>query len=323
MDRRTFIAVAAAWLGAPLVAETQQAGKTFRIGVLSELSRTAALEGYWRDAMRQRGYIEGQNTVLEFRWASEKFEILPKLAAELVQLKVDLILTDSTPPAAAAKQATATIPIITMSADPVGAGLIVSLARPGGNVTGVFVPLVELAGKRLQLMKEALPNLGSVGIVWNPLNVTAQVQWRATRAAAQVLDITAHSVEVRSQDELDVAYAAIVARRMRGLIVLQDPVTLRAAAQIADFALRNRLPASHAYRSFADAGGLMSYGVSTSGLFEACAVYADRILKGAKPADLPMEQPTKFEFVINLKTAKALGLTIPQSLLIRADQLIE
>ena len=313
--------VAVCLTAAPLAAAAQSPAKVYRIGILSEL-RVEDTQQSWLNALRQRGYIEGQNSVFEFRGAAERHELLPKLAAELVQLKVDIILTASTPPAVAAKQATTTIPILTMSADPIGAGLVTSLARPGGNVTGVFIPLVDLAQKRLQLLKEAVPKLTSVAVLWNPNNQPAHLQAKATEAAAHSLQITTFEVELPSQSDLENAFRVIAARRPHGLIVMQDPVMYKAGEKLAEFAIRNRFPASHTYRKFADAGGLMSYGVSLTGLFEAVAGYADKILKGAKPEDLPMEQPTRFEFVINLKTAKALGITIPQSVLIRADEVI-
>ena len=298
-----------------------RAAELYRIGILTEL-RVEDLRGYWQDALRERGYIEGRNTIFEVRAAGEKFDLLPKLATELVQSKVDIILAGSTPPAVAAKQVTSTIPIVTLSADPIGAGLVRSLAQPGGNVTGVYVPVVDMAAKRLQLLKEAVPGLTSVAILWNPRNSTAQLQAKATEAAAHSLRLTTFSVEVTNQNDLDGALQLLRAKRPSGLVVMQDPVMLAAAKKLAEFAIKNRLPAFHPYREFAEAGGLMSYGVSLKGLLELGAVYADKILKGAKPADLPMEQPSRYEFVINLKTAKNLGITIPESILLRADEVI-
>lgn len=310
-------------LSRPVAAEAQQEAKVHRVGVLSELSHNPVTEHRWRSALRGRGYVEGENLVLIFRWAEERFGALPRLAAELVDLKVDLILTSSTPTAAAAKKVTTTIPIITQSADPVGAGLVSSLARPGQNVTGVFLPLVEMGAKRLQLLREVVSDLDSVAIVWNPANRTASDQAKKAEAAAETLGVAVHSIELVMQLNLEAAFAAMNAKRVRGLIVMQDPVTLRAAPRLAELAARYRLASSHAYREFVDAGGLMSYGVSLPALFEATGRYADKVLKGASPADLPMEQPNKYELVINLKAAKALGLTIPPALLLRADQVIE
>jgi putative ABC transport system substrate-binding protein len=266
--------------------------------------------------------VEGQNATFVFRAAEERFDLLPKLASELVQEKVDVILTHSTPPAVVAKRVTTTIPIVTISSDPVGAGLIRSLASPGGNVTGVFLPLTELAAKRLQLLKEAVPSLSSVGVLWNPNNPPARLQAEAIEAAARSLGIKSHLVEARNHTELKGAFEILAARRLGGLVVMQDPIMFAASRDLANLCIQNRLPASHAYRDFVDAGGLMSYGFTMTGLFEAAAGYADKILKGANPRDLPMEQPTRFELVINLRTAKALRLEIPESLLIRADEVL-
>jgi putative ABC transport system substrate-binding protein len=313
--------LAAALVGAPGAAQPQSEPKVYRIGILTEL-RVEDQRVRWQDALRERGYIEGRNAIFEVRAASENFDLLPKLATELVQSKVDIILTISTPAAVAAKQVTSTIPIVTLSADPIGAGLVGSLAHPGGNVTGVYIPAVDMAAKRLQLLKEAVPRLTSVAILWNPRNPTAQLQAKATEAAARSLRLTTFSVEVTKQSDLDGALQLLRAKRPTGLVVMTDPVMLTAVPKVAEFAIQNQLPAFHAFRAFADAGGLMSYGVSGKGLFELGAVYADKILKGAKPADLPMEQPSRYEFVVNLKTARALGITIPESIMLRADEVI-
>jgi ABC-type uncharacterized transport system substrate-binding protein len=322
MDRRALVIGAATVFATSTFVEGQQPRKLWRIGVLSELSQSDALEGYWRNALKHRGYVEGENAILTFRFASG-VEALPALATALVQWKPDVILTGSTPPAVAAKRATATVPIITISAEPVRAGLAASLAHPGGNVTGVFVPLEELGTKRLQLLREVVPDLPSVAILWNPGNQAAKLQLESVQAAARTLHIATYAVELRSQGEIDAAFTVVLSRGPRALVVIQDPVTRRASGRIAEMTATHRLPASHAYREFADLGGLMSYGANLVELFNAAAVYADRVLKGAKPEALPMEQPTRFEFVINLKTARALNLTIPPSLLLRADQVIE
>ena len=277
----------------------------------------------WRTAFRQRGYVEGKNIIFEFRHAGEQFERLPALADELVQAKVDIIITASTPPAVAAKRATGIIPIITISADPVGANLVASLARPGGNVTGVFVPWSELTAKGLQLLRDAVPDLDKVAILWNPLNQTAHVGSRSVEGAAKTMGVGTQRLEMRGQEDLDQISKAIMATRVRGLIVVLDLVTIRAAPSIAQLAAKHRLPGFHAYREFADAGGLMSYGFTEPGLAEAVVEYADKVLRGARPADLPMEQPMRNEFVINLKTAKTLGLKISPSLLTRASHVIE
>ncbi|MGQ0578891.1 MAG: ABC transporter substrate-binding protein [Betaproteobacteria bacterium] len=313
--------LAAALVAAPGAAQPQAEPKVYRIGILTEL-RVEDRRSYWQDALRERGYIEGRNTIFEIRRAGEKYDLLPKLATELVQSKVDIILTGSTPPAVAAKQVTSTIPIVTLSADPIGSGLVGSFAHPGGNVTGVYLPVVDMAAKRLQLLKEAVPRLTSVAILWNPRNPTAQLQAKATKAAARSLRLTTFSVEVTKQSDLDGALQLLRAKRPTGLVVMTDPVMFTAARKVAEFAIQNQLPAFHPFREFADAGGLMSYGVSLKGIFELGAVYADKILKGAKPADLPMEQPSRYEFVVNLKTARALGITIPESILLQANEVI-
>ena len=312
---------AAALAAAPGAAQAQPEAKVYRIGILTEL-RVEDLRGYWQQALRERGYIQGKNTIFEVRAAEEKFDLLPQLATELVQSKVDIILTSSTPSGVAARRVTDTIPIVTMSADPIGAGLVVSLAQPGGNVTGVYVPLVDMAAKRLELLKEAVPGLTDVAILWNPRNSAAQLQARATEAAARALKLTTFSVEVTNHSELDSAFQLLRVRHPTGLVVMQDPVMLAAAKRVAEFASHNQLPAFHPYREFAEAGGLMSYGVSLKGLLELASIYADKILKGAQPADLPMEQPSRYEFVINLKTARTIGIKIPESLLLRADEVI-
>lgn len=306
-----------------LGASAQQAERLHRIGVLTELTHDPSFEQRVRTAFRQHGYVEGRTAAFEFRWASERFETLSALAEELVRLKVDIIMTGSTPPAVAARRATSQIPIITVSADPVGAGLATSLARPGGNVTGLFLPLPELAAKRLQLLREVVPELDIVAIVWNPLNRTAESQFKAAEAAAKAMGVATKSVEMRQQGDVDTVFRTIAATPARGFVVMQDPVTLGAAAAIARLASKYRLPGSHVYRDFVDAGGLMSYGVNLIGTFEASAAYAHRVLSGARPADLPMEQPSRMEFAINVKTAKALGLTMPSPLLLRADHVIE
>ena len=304
----------------PLAAESQDVGRVYRIGVLTELSQKNVET--WRTVLARRGYVEGEKATFTFRAAEGNFDLLPKLARELVEQEVDIILTLSTPPALAAKHATTTIPIVTISADPVGTGLIESLARPGGNVTGLFLPLADLAAKRLQLLKDAVPDLSSVAVLWNPNNPPARLQLEATEAAARSLGIKSYAVEVRSPNDLKPALQKISARHPGGLVIMQDPIMLALSRQLAEFSIQNRLPASHAYRQFVDAGGLMSYGFSIPGLWDAGAGYADKILKGARPETLPMEQPTRVEVVINLSAAKALHLKIPESILLRADEVI-
>jgi putative tryptophan/tyrosine transport system substrate-binding protein len=297
--------------------------KVHRVGVLSDTARREATESRWRNALRQLGYVEGENLELLFVWADERFERFPGLVAELVRSKVEIILTISTPAARAAKQVTTTIPIVTMSADPVAAGLVASLARPGGNVTGVVVQHADIAAKRLQLLKEIVPGLDSVAIVSNPDNSGTVAQENRAKAAASELGITAHVFELRTQADVEPVMAAIVAKRAPGLVVMQDPIVCAAVGKLAALAAKHRLPASYPYTEFSDAGALISYGLSLSGMFAMAADYADKLLKGAKPSELPMQQPTKTEMVINLKTAKAMGITIPQGVLNRADEVIQ
>ena len=320
-------------LFAPLVtANAEQAKKMHRIGVLSELAPTAGATGgprplfgedTWRTAFRHRGYVEGQNVLFEFRHAGERFERLPELAEDLVRAKVDVIIAVTTPTALAAKRVTGNIPIIAVSADPISANLVASLARPGGNVTGLFVPWPDLSAKGLQLLRDAVPDLDKVAILWNPLNQTAHVGSQSVENAAKTMGIGTQRIEMRRQEDLDQISKMITATRVRGLIVVLDLVTVRAAPSIAQLAAKHRLPGFHAYREFAEAGGLMSYGFTEPGLADATVEYADKVLRGARPADLPMEQPMRNEFVLNLKTAKTLGLKISPSLLARASHVIE
>src|SRR5690242_19318036 len=233
------IILAAALVGVPSAANAQSEAKVYRIGILAETRLEDAPQKYWQEALRERGYVEGKNAIFEVRAAGEKFDLLPKLATELVQSKVDIILTASTPPAVAAKQVTSTIPIVTLSADPIGAGLVSSRAQPGSNVTGVYVPVVDMAPKRLQLLKEAVPGLTSVAILWNPLNSTARLQATATEAVAHALKLTTFSVEISNQTNLDEAFQRLHAKPPGGFIVMQDPVMLSAAKKLAEFAIQN------------------------------------------------------------------------------------
>ncbi len=310
-------------ISAPLAAGAQQPGKVARIGVLSLGSAVDALSPF-RQGLRELGYIEGQNIVIESRFAEGKAERLPDLAAELVSLKVDIIVAGGTPPPLAAKRATKTIPIVMTSAgDPVGSGLVDSLARPGGNVTGMSLFSPEITGKRLQLLKDVIPGISRVAVLWNATNPIAALSMRETEAAARTLGLHVQSREVHGPDDIESALQGAIRGRPSALFVLDDPLLFLHRRRISDFAARNRLPASAYFKEFAQAGGLMTFGPDLAYSSRRAASFVDKILKGASPADLPVEQPTKFELVINLKTAKALGLTIPQSLLIRADQLIE
>jgi putative ABC transport system substrate-binding protein len=328
MDRRHFLLTSLAGAAAvPLAARAQPTGKVSRIGfiVTGTPNETGHLIQALNKGLRELGYVEGRNVVFERRFGEGRQEKLPALAAELVQLKVDVIVTGSNPVIAAVKQATATIPVVmAVSRDPVGANFIASLARPGGNITGLANDAdPEIIGKNLELLKEAAPRVSRVAFLWNPVPPGAGTSKHAVESAARSLGVTLQSVEVRRPTEFEGAFAAMVRERANGVVVAQDPIALGSRSQVVLLAARSRLPAVYGVREFAEAGGLMSYGPNIADQFQRAAFYVDRILKGAKPGDLPVEQATKFELVINLKTAKALGLTIPRSLLARADQIIE
>ena len=324
MNRRTFLCgLTLGTLCGPLASGAEQPGKVARIGYLSLGSSTSAPHAF-RQGLRDFGYVEGQNIVIEYRYAEGRAERLPDLAAELLRLNVDVIVAGGTPAPLAAKHATGTIPIVMTSAgDPVGSGLVASLARPGGNVTGLSTFTRELAAKRLQLLKEVVPGASRVAVLWNAANPYAVLNMRETEAAARTLGGQVQSLEVRGPDDVENAFPAAIRGRAGALIVVDDPLTYLYRMRIADLAARNRLPAMYGFREYAEAGGLMAFGASLADLGRRAATYVDKILKGARPADLPVEQPTKFELVINMKTAKALGLTIPQSLLLRADEVIQ
>ena len=323
MERRTFIAaVTGGLLAAPLAAGAQQTAEPARIGVLMFLPMTNAAREEFRRGLRDHGYVEGQNIVVEWRSAEGKSDRVDALAAELVRLKVAVIIAEFTPAARAAKSATHTIPIVMASAgDPVAMGLVASLARPEGNVTGFTNIAAELSGKRLDLLREAIPGLKRVGLLLHGADPLDGAFIDRTQTAAAAGAIQLHVGRVPRREELEPALVVMVKERVGAVIALANlPVPPQQAAQLA---LRYRLPSISLVTEFVEAGGLMSYGASVSDIRRRTGSYVDRLLKGAKPADLPVEQPTKFELVINLKTAKALGLTIPQSLLQRADQVIE
>ncbi len=327
MSRRTVLTVvfALASLAPPPAADAQPA-RVARIGFLGYVSPSATphLVEAFRRGLRDLGYVEGQNVAIEFRWAEGRLERLPDLAAELVRLKVDVIVAQGTPGPLAAKQATRTIPIVMAAAgDPVGAGLVASLARPGGNVTGLSLQVPELGGKRLQLLQEVVPGVSRVAVLWNAANPYPALVVRETELAARTLGVQLQSLEVRGPDDFETAFQAATRGHAGALITVDDPLTVNQRARIVDFAGKSRLPAMYGVREFVDAGGLMAYGAHVPDMWRRAATYVDKILKGAKPADLPVEQPTRFELVVNMKTAKALGLTIPQSVLIRADQVIQ
>jgi len=277
-----------------------------------------------RQGLRDLGWVEGQNIAIEVRFAEGKTDQLPALAAELVRLKVDLIVTSSTPAALAAKQATTTIPIVIgFAADPVGSGIVASLARPGANITGWTHLGLELRAKYLDLLKEAVPAAIRFGVLWNPANQVHRPSLKIIEAAAQGLKVELHPVGVQDPKELASTFSALVGKRVEALVVFLDGMFHAQTPLIIALAARSRLPAMYGGREYAEAGGLMAYGANLSEMHRLGAAFVDKILKGAKPGDLPVEQPTKFELVINLKTAKALGLTIPQSLLLRADEVLE
>jgi putative ABC transport system substrate-binding protein len=320
--RRVALILVVAILAVALPGEAQQPAKIYRIGIVRPGSASSPYGDALRNALRAVGYVDGRNAVFEERWTEGQAERLPELAGELVRLKVDVIVAVSTPAALAAQQASASIPVvITYIGDPVAAGLVASLQRPGGNVTGVSALNVEYSVKWLELLKEAVPSLANTAVLTFPPNPNHALIWRKLQVAARILGVTLHPVEVRNAGEFDGAFTAMAQRRVGGLIALPDPLFSRAA--VAEMAKRHRLPAIYQWREFAEAGGLMAYGPSLVGIAGHTAAYVDKILKGAKPADLPVEQPTNFELVINKKTATALGLTLPPSLLLQADQVIE
>jgi len=308
-------------------AEAQQSKKIARIGFLAPATRT----GYqhYTDAflqgLRELGYVEGQNIVIEYRWAEGNFERLPELAAELVRLKVDVIVAAVTQASLAAKNASGTIPIIMVAvANPVDSGLVASLARPGANITGTSAMTDEVVGKQLELLKETFPKILRVAAMWNPANpVFQKLQLRAVEATARELNVGLQKLEARDPVEIERAFTAIAKESTRALVLLSDPLFITHRKQIADLALKYRLPAAAGVREYVEAGLLMSYGVSFTDLYRRTATYVDKVLKGAKPADIPVERPVKFEFVINLTTAKQIGVTVPPNVLARGDKVIK
>jgi putative ABC transport system substrate-binding protein len=307
---------------APLVAGAQQPGKVARVGVLGT-TPSPLFEGFI-DGLRQLGWVEGQNLTIERRFSEGRVERFPAFAAELVRLNVDVIVTSATPATLAAKNATTTIPVVMAAVgDPVGAGLVGSLARPGGNITGLSLLNPAASVKRVELLKEILPGVTRLGVLGNRTNPWTTLMVREVEVAARALGMQLQRVEVERSTDFEAAFGAAPRGRAAALLVLEDPLLYAYRSTIVGLAAKNRLPAAYGVREFVDAGGLMSYGASLPDLGRRAATYVDKILKGAKPADLPVEQPTRFELVINLKTAKALGLTIPQSLLVRADEIIQ
>jgi ABC-type uncharacterized transport system substrate-binding protein len=326
VDRRAFIGtLASGLLAAPLAGEAQPAEKMYRIAFLSPTSPSdAGRLAAFREGLRELSYVEGQNIAIESRWAEGNYDRLPGLAAELVRFKVDIIVTYGTPASQAAKRATGTIPIVMAGAiDPVASGLVTIVARPGGNLTGLSLMAPELVGKQLEILKDVVPKISRVALLGNPANPGNAPQVRHAQDAARALGLRLQPLEARGPSDIDSAFAAITSEQAGAVIVLVDSMLLDHRTRIADLAARRRLPAVYGLSDHVEAGGLMAYGPNRLDIFRRATTYVDKILKGAKPGDLPVEQPTKFALVINLKTAKALGLTIPPSLLQRADQVIE
>ena len=296
-----------------------------RVGLLLAGSRSDMPQGEldaFRQGLRELGYMEGQTVTLEPRWSDRKFERFPDLAAELVRAKVDVIFASVAASARAARQATSTIPIVTVVNDPVAAGLVTTLARPGGNITGLSMMSPEVVGKQMELLREVVPKISRLAILWNPTNPGHPPQLQQAETTARILGMQLQPLKAQTPDEIDRAFAAMTRAHADAVLVLLDPILLRRRAQIAELEAKSRLPTVHGARQAVEASSLMAYGADLLDLYKRAAVHVDKIIKGAKPEDLPIEQPTKFELAINLKTAKALGLTIPPSVLVRADLVI-
>ena len=322
MNRRAFVTGLGALVVAPRALEAQQTGKVYRIGFLRAGQPPKTFVEAFQQGLRARGYTEGRNIVIEYRSTDGSFDELSRLAAELVRFNVDVILASGAPAAFAARTATTKVPIVFASVyDPVEIGLVTSVARPGGNVTGLSQISADLGGKRLELLKELLPKLKSVAILWHPANLTNLVQKKSVEVAARTVGVDTKSVPVQDPSQFGSAFED--ARGVDALVQVDDPLLITHRRQLAELAVRSRLPVIAGLREYVDAGGLMSHFADHPDLYRRAATYIDKILKGAKPGDLPVEQPTKFELVINLKTARAIGLTIPRSLLQRADQVID
>ena len=325
--RRLVLALMVGALTAPFASFAQQPTKSARIGFLAPTSPqvlSTRLQAF-RDGLRELGYVEGKNLQLELRWGEGKLERLPALADDLVQAKVDVIVAATSPAVVAARQATQTVPIVMpVSSDPVRDGLVASLARPGGNITGFSMMAPELGQKQLQLLEESFPKVSrAVAVLWNPAYVGMRARFEQTQVAAPAVGLTVRSVEVRDTHELDVAFEAIIREHPDGLLLLADPFTFSQRARIVEFAAEQRLPVIYESSDFVDVGGLISYGPNINDMYRRSATFVDKILRGAKPAELPVEQPTKFELAVNLRAAKALGIKFPESILLRADKVIE
>ncbi len=324
MRRRNFITLLGGAVAWPVVTRAQQTGKVYRVGFLWDNPAVwpHALEAFHR-GLRDLGWTEGQNIAVEYRWAEGRFDRLPALAEELVGLKVDVIVAPTSIYAGAAKRATSTIPIVFAShADPIGSGHVVNLARPGGNITGLTVMLSETTAKSLELLREVVPGLSRVAVIWDPATPSHRPGLNAVEAMSGALGFRLQAIAVPSMTEFDSAFSAMVQDRAEGVVVLSTPLFMGGATRLAELAIKHRLPTMFGPREHVEAGGLMSYGPDRADLYRRAASYVDKILRGAKP-DLPVQQPTKFEFVINLKTAKALGIDVPPTLLARTTEVIE
>jgi putative tryptophan/tyrosine transport system substrate-binding protein len=326
--RRDFCVLLGSIAGWPAAARAQSAQRPGhrRVAFLGAESLTTNkhfLDAF-RQGMKEHGFIDGQNLTIADRWAEGRSELFPELIADLIGVKTDAILALSLPAALAAKNQTNTIPIVFIAGDPLDSGLVSSLARPGGNLTGLSLFLGdEFSSKWLELLKEAVPNAARVGVLWNPVNPASSHYLSVLREAAQKLGVMLQPMAVTDPTQLDSAFATLSSGRAQALVVVVDPLTFRYRERVVELAISNRLPAMYGFREFAQAGGLMAYGPSVAALCRRAAVYVDKVLKGAKPGDLPVEQPTKFELVINTRTAKALGLTLPSTLFAFADEVIE
>ncbi len=327
MDRRAFLALGGGLLAAPLNAGAQQAGKVIRIGLLDYGASNASAVARWkalRERLRELGYVEGQTVVFETRWGNGQVARMPGLAAELINLKVDVVVTATGEAALAAKQATSSIPIVMATGpDPVVLGLAASLARPGGNVTGVISVTEELAGKRLELLRQVVPRASHIAILHDPDNRASTLQVQDAERVGKAVGVVVSRFDARDQRDFDAAFMAMKRARADALILAVNTVSIAQRRRLAELAVLQRLPTVSEAKEYAVAGALLSYGTDYLDLFRRAAAYVDKIPKGAKPGDLPIEQPTMSELVINLKTARALGLTIPPALLLRADQVLE
>ena len=327
IKRRKFLTLfGGAVLAWPLAVRAQPMAKVWHVGMLETTAATlnATNLDAFKQALRQLGYVEGQNLIVEYRSGDGHIERFPQLAAELVRLNVDIIITRGTPAALAAKKATATIPIVMAAiGEPVETGMVASLARPGGNVTGLSAFVTELTAKRIEIMREVIPQLSRMALIDNMANRSVPAQWDETKRAAFALGIQPQLYDVRKAEDIERAFSSAIAQRVNALSVGNDSVVIANRIQVVQLAAKHRLPAIYATRDFVDAGGLLSYAAHYPDLYRRAAAYVDKIFKGAKPADLPVEQPTKFEIVVNLKAASALGLTVPSTLLARADEVIE